>query len=259
MDRHHDVRYQVMAIVVANKGDWDSVMSDINDKKERTGEFIDKCASLHSKFITILDPEYPTYLKSSYKTPFVLFYEGEKELIESDKLLAVLNDKTASQYADESIYSLCDSLVKNCVFVLPFGQIKQNELIRRIISKGGRVIAVLNKPLGVEYQTDKELYQELEDNHLIITSIPKSFDKSVKESSIQCYKLVATLANRVLVGAISKTSPETVAVAIALQMNGDVFCIPFLMGSKYIGNSLIHDGAILVENSDTLLYEGKFE
>ena len=259
MDYRLDTRNQIMAIVVANEGDWDSTLSDINEKKETSAEFIDKCLSLQSKFITILDPEYPTYLKSSYKTPFVLFYEGEKELIESDKLLAVLNDKTASQYADESINELCDSLVNNCVFVLPFGKIKQNELIRRIISKGGRVIAVLNKPVGIEYQTDKELYKELANNHLIITSMPKRFDNSIKESSIQCYKLVATLANRVLVGAISKTSPETVAVAMALQMNGDVFCIPFLMGSKYIGNSLIHDGAILVENSDTLLYEGKFD
>ena len=259
MDYKYDARYQIMAIVVANQGDWDMTLSDINDKKERTSEYIDKCLSLHSKFITILDPEYPAYLKNSYKTPFVLFYEGNKELIESDKLLAVLNDRTASQYADESINSLCDSLAKNCVFVLPFGGKKQNELIRRIISKEGRVIAVLNKPIGIEYQTDKELYQELADNHLIIASMPKRFDETVKESSIQCYKLVATLANRILIGAISKTSPETVAVAMALQMNGDVFCIPFQMGSKYIGNSLIHDGAILVENSDTLLIEGKLE
>lgn len=259
MDYRYDVRYQIMAIVVANHGDWDMTLSDINDKKERTSEFIDKCLSLHSKFITILDPEYPAYLKNSYKTPFVLFYEGNKELIESDKLLAVLNDKTASQYADESINSLCDSLVKNCVFVLPFGGKKQNELIQRIMSKEGRVIAVLNKPIGIEYQTDKELYKELVEKQMVITSMPKSFDGSVKESSIHCYKLVATLANRILIGAISKTSPETVAVAMALQMNGDVFCIPFQMGSKYIVNSLIHDGAILVENSDTLLIEGKLE
>lgn len=257
MDYRYDARYQIMAITVANQGDWDMTLSDINDKKERTSEFIDECLSLHSKFITIIDPEYPAYLKNSYKTPFVIFYEGNKELIESDKLLAVLNDKTASQYADESINRLCDSLVKNCVFVLPFGGKKQNELIHRIISKEGRVIAVLNKPIGIEYQTDKELYKELSNKHLIITSIPKRFDNTVKESSIQCYKLVATLSNRVLIGAISKTSPETIAVAMALQMNGDVFCIPFQMGSKYIGNTLIHDGAILVENSDTLIVEGK--
>lgn len=259
MDYKYDARYQIMAIVVANQGDWDMTLSDINDKKVQTNEYIEKCLSLQSKFISILDSEYPAYLKNSYKTPFVLFYEGNKELIESDKLLAVLNDRTASQYADESINSLCDSLVKNCVFVLPFGGKKQNELIRRIISKEGRIIAVLNKPIGIEYQTDKELYEELTNNHLIITSMPKRFDNTVKESSVQCYKLIATLANRILIGAISKTSPETVAVAMALQMNGDVFCIPFQMGSKYIGNSLIHDGAILVENSDTLLIEGKLE
>ena len=259
MDYRLNARYQIMAIVVANQGDWDKTLSDINDKNEKSEEFIQKCLELHQDFISITDQEYPNYLKNSYKTPFVLFYEGKKELIESDKLLAVLNDKTASLYADESINSLCDSLVKNCVFVLPFGGAKQNELIRRIISKGGSVIAVLNKPVGIEYQTDKELYQKLKDNHLIITSIPRRFDGTVQESIIQCYKLVATLANRILIGAISKTSPQTVGVAMALQMNGDVFCIPFQMGTKYIGNSLIHDGAILVESSETLLIEGKLE
>lgn len=259
MEYRLDARYQIMAMVVMNQGDWDKTISDINEKSEKSEEEINKCLSLNQNFISIIDKEYPSYLKNSYKTPFVIFYEGKKELIESDKLLAVLNDKTASQYADEAINILCDSIVDKCVFVLPFGGTKQNELIRRIVAKGGSVIAVLNKPAGIEYQTDKELYKILKDNHLIITSLPRRLDGEVKESSIQCYKLVATLANRVLIGAISKTSPETVAVAMALQMNGDVFCIPFQMGSKYIGNSLIHDGAILVENSDTLLYEGKFE
>ena len=259
MEYRFDARYQIMAMVVANQGDWDKTISDINEKSEKSDEYIQKCQDLNQSFITIIDPEYPNYLKSSYKTPFVLFYEGKKELISSDKLLAVLTDKTASVYAEESINSLCDSLVNNCVFVLPFGGAKQNELIKRIIAKGGSVIAVLDKPVGIEYQTDKELYQKLKDNHLIITSVPKRFDGVVKESKIQCYKLVATLASRLLIGAISKTSPQTVGVAMALQMNGDVFCIPFQMGSKYIGNSLIHDGAILVENSDTLLIEGKLE
>lgn len=259
MEYRLDARYQIMAMVVMNQGEWDKTLSDINEKSEKSEEEINKCLSLNQNFISIIDKEYPSYLKNSYKTPFVIFYEGKKELIESDKLLAVLNDKTASQYADEAINSLCDSIVDKCVFVLPFGGTKQNELIRRIVAKGGSVIAVLNKPVGIEYQTDKELYKILKDNHLIITSLPRRLDGEVNESWIQCYKLVSTLANRVLVGAISKTSPQTVAVAMALQMNGDVFCIPFQMGSKYIGNSLIHDGAILVENSDTLLYEGKFE
>lgn len=257
MEYRLDARYQIMAMVVANQGDWDKTISDINEKNGKSEEYIQKCLELHQDFISIIDPEYPNYLKNSYKTPFVLFYEGRKELIESNKMLAVFNDKTASLYADESIHSLCDSLINNCVFVLPFGGAKQNNLIRRIITKGGSVIAVLKKPIGIEYQTDKELYQKLKDNHLIITSIPKRFDGVVQESSIHCYKLVATLSSRVLVGAISKTSPQTVGVAMALQMNGDVFCIPFQMGTKYIGNSLIHDGAILVESSETLLYEGK--
>ena len=259
MEDREQAKRQIVSLVVANDGDWDLTLSNINDKKLKDEDYINRCLSLQSKYITILDIEYPEYLKNSYKTPFVLFYEGNKKLIESDKLLAVLNDRTASLYADESINNLCDSLVGHCVFVLPFGGTRQNDLIARIIAKGGRVIAVLNKPIGIEYQTDKELYKELASNHLILTSLPRRFDGVAKESSIHCYKLVATLANRILIGAVSKTSPQTVAVAMAMQMNGDVFCIPFQMGSKYIGNSLIHDGAILVESSETLLREGKLE
>lgn len=259
MDNARDARNLLLAVFVKNQGDWDKTLSDINDKRFVDSEYIDKCLASQSSFISITDQDYPEYLKNSYKTPFILFYEGNKELIKSEKLLAILNDQTSSIYADNSINSLCDSLIKNCVFVLPFGGVKQNQLIKRIISNNGSVIAVLNKSIGIENQTDKELYKELSANHLILSSLPKALDKSCIESAIQCYKLVATLGNRILIGAISKKSPQTVAVAMAIQNGCDVFCIPFQMGSKYIGNTLIHDGAILVENSETLLIEGKLE
>lgn len=66
-------------------------------------------------------------------------------------------------------------------------------------------------------------------------------------------RLISLCASNVLVGAIAKKDVLIHGVAISLQLGNDVFCIPFNIGSNYINNELIRDGAFLVQESTDVL------
>ena len=60
-------------------GDWDKISQAVNNKERPDDELYKKLASAcHSKFVTLIDPEYPQALRQIYKPPLVLFYHGFK-------------------------------------------------------------------------------------------------------------------------------------------------------------------------------------
>lgn len=66
-----EARNILIAIWKKCNGDWDAIYKVLRDK-----EYIDEDFSLDgvdtSQYVTLLDEEYPQWLKQSYKPPFVL-------------------------------------------------------------------------------------------------------------------------------------------------------------------------------------------
>jgi DNA processing protein len=61
------------------------------------------------KFFTILDQQYPESFKTAYKPPFVLFYKGNKELLQTKELYFLTGDTNTSEHVKRNI----DSLLQN--------------------------------------------------------------------------------------------------------------------------------------------------
>lgn len=49
---------------------------------------------MHIGWVTILDDDYPDYLKHIYNPPAVLFYQGNKELLRKKCWLLLEHEKT---------------------------------------------------------------------------------------------------------------------------------------------------------------------
>ena len=251
-----EMRYYLLVMVSQHKGNWDLVMKDLTDKRVITSDEVEQYTNEAGSFVSLIDQDYPERLKQSFKAPFVFFYDGDLNVIkESKHLIAVINEFRATQYATETIQNICSGLVEKCTFVIPFGAKNNNDLIRHLLSKGASIVAVLDRGIGIDNVEDKELYEVLKNNQLIISSFPRTVGKRSPETAFECSKLCVGMCKSVLVGAVSQKSYLNVAVALALEQNNDIYCIPFPAGSNYITNQIIHDGATLVENSETLLYD----
>ena len=73
-------------------------------------EDINKLVStVNSKYITILDDEYPEFLKYIYRPPFVIYYKGDISLLDNQlKSISVVGSRKCSEYGAKA----CQTLVK---------------------------------------------------------------------------------------------------------------------------------------------------
>jgi len=64
------------------RGDFHAIMQAVQNKEEvNQDEAMALKAKLHSNYVTILSPHYPSALKNIQCPPFVLFYYGHIELL----------------------------------------------------------------------------------------------------------------------------------------------------------------------------------
>ena len=255
-----DMRYYLLVMVSQHKGNWDLVIEDLKNKREITSEEVQKYKSEAGSFMSLIDQDYPERLKQSYKPPLVVFYDGDFNVIKEAKhLITIVNEFRATLYATETIQNICSGLIDKCTFVIPFGAKNNNDLIRYLLGKGASIVAVLDRGIGVDNAEDKELYEMLKKNQVIVSSLPNSVGKRSPETSFECSKLCVGLSKSVLVGAVSRKSYLNAVIALGLQQNNDFYCIPFPVGSNYITNQLIHDGATLVESSEMLAFDAELD
>ena len=86
----------------------------------------------------------------------------------------------------------------------------------------------------------------------MITEIPdNSTNKSKKYYQM---RLVSACSSAMLVGGVSKRDSYIHAIAVSLEKGDDVYCIPFEIGSNYINNNLIRDGAFLVQKGEDIIF-----
>lgn len=235
-------------------GDWEEIYKSIKERKEITNKGIEKVNKEIGKSITLVDGRYPKSLREKGKPPFVCYYEGDISLIgSSENCIAVLNDNLSSDYAYKTIEQICLGLVDKVIFVIQFGYKKSNMLIEKIVNKGGKVIAVLDRGIGSFDEEYESLYTHLSKKQLIISEFPKTIKEKNYKTEVNCIKLMIGLSNNVLVGGTTKRSAYNAGIAYAVSNSLNVMCIPFNAGSNYESNSLIKMGASLVENSDDVI------
>ena len=245
---------------IKHGGDWDEQLKAITQREpfERK-EVAQNYNKYNGQFITMININYPEYLKGNRNAPpFVLYYKGDVSLIKEYKdKLSVFVGLSASMYAKNSVSKLLKEMMDKVVPVIPYTDRWSLDTAVEISSLGGRVVLVLSKGFGQLDEYEKESVEKIRERGLVLTELPDE-EKDKKKTKIQQCRLVANLAINTLVGAVTKKEYQMVGLGYSLAKGDSVFCIPFQMGSNYINNSLIHDGAILVENTETILYDGGF-
>lgn len=250
----YSTRHILLKLALVNEGNWDKIYDDIKTKRRFKDKELEEVARTNYNFLSIIDEKYPEKLKMVCRPPFVLFYDGNIELLnESNRVLSILNEHLASSYACEAIFNICKDLTEQYTFAIEFGSAKNNELITKLLSKGARVIAVLDRGIGIDNSKDKELYELLRKEQLILTTFPGTVSKKSTSTLFESSKLLASLGTSILIGGITDRSPQVCVLPFALGLNKKVYCIPFQMGTNYVNNQLIHDGATIVVDSGTII------
>ena len=243
---------------IIHNGDWNKIYRDVLDKRpiDKT-DILEKVKELNCSYITILNKDYPTCLKSTFKPPFVLFYKGNVELLKDNKRkIAIIGSRDNSEYGKLSTQNICRELVQE-KFVIVSGLARGIDSIahKTCLESNGETIAILGNGINVSYpKENKELYTEIEEKGLLISEYP---DNVAPDSSNfpKRNRIIAALSEGVVVIEAKEKSGTMNTVSHALEDGKQIFCVPDRCNSDSGCNKLIKEGAKLVENAQDILEE----
>lgn len=240
------------------EGDWDKIYAAINKKeKVDSNEMEEVLKKNTSEYITLISNDYPFRLKHIYKPPFVLFYKGNKELLNtSRKTIGVVGSRVSSEYGSFATRKIvCDLVKNNAVIVSGLAKGIDSVAHKSCLDSNGDTIAVIANGIDEFYPVEnKQLQNDIFIKGIVISEYP-SFMSSNKENFPKRNRIIAGLSDAILVGEAKYKSGSMITVSRALEMGKEIFCIPDIICNESGCNKLIKEGAKLVENGLDILNE----
>jgi DNA processing protein len=207
--------------------------------------------------ITINDAGYPELLKNIHKPPKQLYVNGA--FAEQDAAaVALVGSRRASVYGLEMAEKLGYDLASRGVTVVS-GMARgiDSAAHRGALKAKGRTIAVMGTGHGHIYPKENEkLYREIASTGAVVTEYaddvgPEPFHFPQRN------RIISGLSLGVVVVEAAKDSGALITATLAAEQGREVFALPGRISSATSSgtNSLIRDGARLVQSVDDILEE----
>ncbi len=232
-----------------HEGEWDKIYSSIKSKVMIDHEKLIKIKSeLNTNYVTILSSNYPTLLKHVSKPPFVLYYQGDLSLVDSTLLFAIVGTRNPTSFGVEVTKKLTkDFVAKKACIISGLAKGIDATAHKTCLENNGKTIAVLGNGFDHFYPYEnKELQLEIAEKGLLLSEYPP-FVVSNKDHFPIRNRIIAALANAIIVTEAKIKSGTQITVSYGLDMGKDIYCVPSQDLNQSACNYLIKQGAKLVE------------
>ena len=252
---YYDSRKLLVYLAVKYKGDYEQILNAILLKETDVPyeEVLDVYQSLKCKVMTYLDYDYPLRLKQIKHPPIVLFYYGDISLLDK-RSISVVGSREYSEYGKECTERIIAEIIKGKVVVSGLAKGIDAIAHQAAIDNGGQTIAILGSGIDYCYPSEnKELYEEIKKNHLLMSEYP--FDTIPDRDHFPMRnRIVAALGDALFVPQINTYMSGTmITLNLALNLGKEVFVAPHPFGSGTINNSMLNEGATLIESKEQML------
>ena len=254
-DLKYDSRVLLVYLAVKYQGDLDKILAalelkDIDIPYEKALKVFE---SLPCKVMTILDYDYPQKLLKAYRPPIVLFYYGDISLLDKP-IMATVGSREYSDYGKSCTENIISGLARGHVVISGLARGVDTIAHQCAIDNGGRTIAVLGSGLDYCYPSEnKELYEEIKKNHLLISEYPYNTPPSSDHFPMR-NRIIISLADGVYVPQINTYNSGTmISLSIGLSLGKPIYVAPYPQGSNTINNVLINEGAVLADSASQIM------
>lgn len=234
-----EYREKLIAYAIKYDGDYFKILKAINNNDEIIEINCDNC-------ITIFDDNYPSELKDLKYPPFVLFYKGNLDLLNKEKI-GIVGSRIPVDYSLKATSYLVNN---NMDKVIVSGLAKGIDAKAHEVAKYS--IGVLGCGIDYIYPYDNlALYIKLEKEGLIISEYPFK----VKPLSYHFpfrNRIIAALSKTIYVMQSSEKSGTVTTINEALELQKDIKILPFSIfeDAGQYNNKLINDGALILEKNE---------
>ena len=248
-------RELILYLSLLYEGDWERIYSHLQNKDPiDEDDAIKRIKKVKSKYITIIDEEYPVYLKSIFRPPFVLYYYGDISLIKSMmKNVAIVGSRECDGYGISSTTKIAKELSKDYVIVSGLARGVDAFAHQAAIDAKGRTVAVLGCGIEKCYPAKNlELYNIIKKDHLLLSEYPGTVTPDQKHFPFR-NRLIAGLSCVTVVTQAKHHSGTQITVFFALEMGRAVCAVPHHIDEDSLCNTLISEGArILLDPRDVI-------
>lgn len=241
----------LLAIAIRHQGDWDKIFEDVKSKNTPSQEEIDQakdfCEKNNIKYLTMLDENYPEYLRShTMKPPFVLFYKGDITLINNYETNAcVVGSRDINAYNKSALTGVITREPSNENVVISLTKGTSEHACNSAINFGKKVIAFKSVSMESNYPySNNELEQTILDNGgLVLSEVPTTNGQPNTDLLPTKYRLMASVSKKIIVSGMKKYSSGNIVISYALNSGKDIDVVPQPYESEYANNNLIAQGA----------------
>ncbi|WP_321383983.1 DNA-processing protein DprA [uncultured Enterococcus sp.] len=212
------------------------------------------------QFLTILDEEFPIYLKEIYNCPAVLFYRGDIGLL-AKKSVSFVGARNASPYGYQVVREFIPPLVAEDVVVVS-GLAKGIDSCchEEAIKNKGKTIAVIGTGVDRCYPTEATfLHKKIAEEHLLLSEYPNGTAPKKHHFPMR-NRIIAGLSSGTCLIEAGKKSGSLITAQAAMEYGREVFAVPgniFLPHSEG-GHILISQGAVCAFSPQDILNQIKF-
>lgn len=217
----------LVAVAAKNGGVWSKMYKSIKDRIKPTDKEIERFSPLAEQAVVILDEDYPNTWKNAYRPPMVLFYKGGER-------------------------ALLGKIGMSSISVLDDGKDLQIKKIIDDILEHGGLIAIPELDSGdiiIKNKTQSLTLSEYPDG---------AYDANSKEQRARVIDISASLCGKLFIGIVKNTVANTAACS-AISSGKDVYVVPTSLGTSYVNNEFIRDGAYVALDWKDVMSERKEE
>lgn len=234
-------REDILAYAIKYHGNWSLIANAIKQQE------IVYPVTISTPYVTILDALYPKQLRSLRFPPWILFFQGNYELL-NQPMISIVGSRNWSEYGRSSTQEVVANLNHNYVIVSGLAKGIDAFAHRYAMIQGMHTIGIIGNGLDIVYpKENQQLYQRMAKSELIISEYPPHTPPK-KEHFPWRNRLIACLGKALIVTQATLRSGTMLTVNEALNLSKEIYCIPY----SYIDkdgqgcNFLISQGANII-------------
>lgn len=215
--------------LIKTKGIGEKIAEEILKKeyRENLSQYVQYMKKYNIGIITIEQKEYPEKLRHIYDAPAILYYKGNKELLNKYSI-GMVGCRQCTEYGKQVSIELSSQLAKQDICVIS-GMARGIDSYSHMgcINSNGKTIAVLANGLDQVYPIEnKELYKQILEKDGLILSEYVIGTKPNKLNFPARNRIISGLSNGIVVVEAKQKSGTLITVDFALEQGKDVFVIP---------------------------------
>lgn len=243
----------LLYLTVKYKSNWEEIMDAIHRRENIDQKELDQIkAECKYDFISLIDDDYPEFLKKISKPPFLLFYKGNVSLIKNPGKhnIAIVGSRKCSKYGISATQTIVNQFPRDYVVISGLAKGIDVTSHKAALEHGLLTVGIIGSGFDSFYPKENEAVAQeiINKDGLILTEYYQDVEAK-PDNFVHRNRIIAGLCDFLLVAEAYEKSGTTITVNFALAFGKEVGCIPYEIDKKSICNNLIKEGAYLIDSS----------